>query len=140
MNAAHDRPRETPQQWLRYAEGDLTVAEREMHAPSPVYHVVCFLCQGAAEKFLKAYLIAQGWSLEKTHDLVTLLGRCAGYDTGFAALAAEGALLNEYIVAGRYPGDIATEQITAADAAEALEAAQRIRARVQRALGATGQE
>jgi len=134
MSAVPDRPVETPQQWLRYAEGDLTVAEREMHAPAPVYHVICFLCQSAAEKFLKAYLISRGWSLEKTHDLVTLLGRCAGYEAGFAALAAEGALLNEYIVAGRYPGDIAWEQTTATEAREALEAAQRIRAQVRQSM------
>ena len=136
MTASPDRPVETPQQWLRYAEGGLAVAEREMHAPAPVYHVVCFLCQGAAEKFLKGYLISRGWSLEKTHDLVTLLGRCAGYEPEFANLAAAGALLNEYTVAGRYPGDIAWEQIGAAEANEALEAAQRIRTQVKQAMSA----
>lgn len=51
-------------------------------------------------------------------------------------MVAEGALLNEYLVAGRYPGDIASEQIGAADAKEALEAAQRIRAQVRRAMDA----
>ncbi len=46
----------------------------------------------------------------------------------------DGALLNEYIVAGRYPGDIASEQIGEAEAKEALAAAQRIRAQVCRAM------
>ena len=134
MSASHDRPVETPQQWLRYAEGDLTVAEHEMQTPSPVYHTVCFLCQSAAEKFLKGYLISRGWSLEKTHDLVALLGWCADYDAELGGIVAEGALLNEYIVAGRYPGDIASEQIRAAEATEALEAAQKVRTQIQRAM------
>ena len=136
MTARNDRPMETSQQWLRYAEGDLTVAEHEMHAPEPVYHTVCFLCQSAAEKFLKGFLISQGWALEKTHDLVELLGWCADYDAELAGMVAEGSLLNEYIVAGRYPGDIAWEQMGVAEATEAVEAAQRIRTQVHRAMSA----
>ena len=42
----------------------------------------------------------------------------------------EGAILNEYIVAGRYPGDIAFEETGRTQAEEALEAARSIRARV----------
>lgn len=91
MTASNDRPVETPQRWLRYAEGDLLVAEHEMKVPSPVYHTVCFLCQSAAEKFLKGFLISRGWSLEKTHDIVELLGWCADYDAELAGLVAEGS-------------------------------------------------
>jgi HEPN domain-containing protein len=134
MTASGNRPIDTPQQWLHYAEGDLLVAEHEMQMPSPVYHTICFLCQTAAEKFLKAFLISRGWSLEKTHDIVELLGWCADYEHEFAGLVAKGSLLNEYIVAGRYPGDIAAEQIGAAEAKEALEAAQVIRTHVHQAM------
>jgi HEPN domain-containing protein len=134
MTASGDRPIDTPHQWLCYAEGDLLVAEHEMQRLSAVYHTVCFLCQSAAEKFLKGFLISRGWSLEKTHDIVELLAWCADYDAELAGMVAEGALLNEYIVAGRYPGDIASEQIGEAEAKEALEATQRIRAQVRRAM------
>jgi len=134
MTASDDRPVETVRQWLRYAEDDLAVAEHEMQRSSPVYHTVCFLCQSAAEKFLKGFLISRGWSLEKTHDLVQLLAWCTDHDELLAGMIAEGALLNEYIVAGRYPGDIASEQIGAPEAQEALEAARGIRARVREAM------
>jgi len=134
MTAPHDGPMNAAQQWLHYAQGELAVAEHEMQRPSPVYHTVCFLCQSAAEKFLKGFLISRGWSLEKTHDLVELLGWCTDYDAELAGMIAEGALLNEYIVAGRYPGDVASEQIGAEEAREALEAAQRIAAQVRRAM------
>ena len=43
-------------------------------------------------------------------------------------MAPEGGILNQYITAGRYPGDIAFEDIGKAE--EALEAARAMRARV----------
>jgi HEPN domain-containing protein len=136
MSGQPERPVETPREWLRYAQGDLGVAEREMQSQRPAYHTVCFLCQSAAEKFLKGYLIAQGWTLEKTHDMVALLVMCTEYDAEWGAMAAEGAVLNEYVVAWRYPGDIVFEDIGKAEAEEALGAARRIRARVTDLMGA----
>jgi hypothetical protein len=64
MSAQARRPVETPREWLRYAEGDLGVAEREMAYEAPAYHTVCFLCQSAAEKLLKGYLVS-GMDAEK---------------------------------------------------------------------------
>ncbi len=130
MSDRPDRPVETPREWLRYAEQDLRVAEWALQDEMPACHTICFLCQSAAEKFLKGYLIAQGWTLEKTHDIVTLLGVCAEYDAEWEALEPDGIVLNEYIVAGRYPGDIIFEDIGLAEAREALDAARRISARV----------
>ena len=60
---------------------------------------------------MKAYLIARGWTLERTHDVVTLLELCAAHDARWRDLMDEGAVLNEYIVSGRYPGDLAFEGI-----------------------------
>jgi HEPN domain-containing protein len=44
-------------------------------------------------------------------------------------------MLNEYITAGRYPGEVAFEYIGKAEAEEALQAAQRIRTRVRELMG-----
>jgi len=84
--SGQSKPVETPREWLRYAEGDLAVAEREIES--------------------------------------------VPYDSELGQMVAEGAALNEYITAGRYPGDIAFEDIGKAEAAEALGAVRRIRARV----------
>ena len=130
MSDPPSRPVETPREWLRSAEQDLRVAKMAMRDESPAYHTICFLCQSAAEKYLKGYLIAQGWTLEKTHDIAALLAVCIEYDPEWEAWAAEGVVLNEYIVAGRYPGDIAFEDIGKTEAEEALDAAQHIRSRV----------
>lgn len=131
MNDQAKHPVETPREWLRYAEQDLRLAERAVQDGTPSYHTICFLCQSAAEKFLKGYLIARGWTLEKTHDIVALLKLCAEHDPTWANLAPDGAVLNEYIVAGRYPGDIVFEDIGKAEAEEALEAVQRIATRAR---------
>jgi HEPN domain-containing protein len=131
-------PVEVPREWLRYATGDLGVAEREMQSGSPSYHTVCFLCQSAAEKFLKGYLIAQGWTLEKTHDIAALLQVCTGYAEDWGSLAAAGAVLNEYIVTGCYPGDIVFEEIGRREAQEALTAVRQIEEHVRTLMKATG--
>jgi hypothetical protein len=40
MNDLHERPVKTPGEWVRYAEGDLGVAAREMHYRASSYHTV----------------------------------------------------------------------------------------------------
>lgn len=127
MSAQRKLPVETPREWIRYAHENLGVAEREMGYETPAYHTVCFLCQSAAEKYLKGYLIAQGWMLKKTHDIAELLELCTEYAPDFEELLEEGTILNEYITEGRYPGDIAFESIGNAEAQEAVDIIRRIR-------------
>lgn len=130
MNEPEKPPVNTTRQWIRFALGDLGVAKREMDFESPVFHTICFLCQSAAEKLLKGFLIYHGWPLKKTHDIVALLAICSDYDAEMATMVEEGTILNEYIIAGRYPEDIAYERIGEEQATEALNAAQKIRDRV----------
>jgi HEPN domain-containing protein len=127
MSAQRKLPVETPRGWIRHANENLGVAEREMQYEVPAYHTVCFLCQSAAEKYLKGYLIAHGWALKKTHDIAELLELCTEYDAKFEGLLEEGTVLNEYITEGRYPGDIAFESIGGVEAQEAVSIARRIR-------------
>ena len=134
------QPVETPREWLRFADENLRVAEHELAYEAPAYHTVCFLAHGAAEKYLKGYLIAQGWVLQRTHDIVALLGICTNYDAAFAELMETGAVLNEYIVEGRYPGDLSFESIGPDEAEEAVNIARRVKALVAAILakGAAG--
>jgi HEPN domain-containing protein len=112
--------------WLRFAEENILLARSGMKEEFSPYHTICFLCQGSAEKYLKAFLVWNGWELKKTHDLVELLGYCVDYDTGFEAFKEECLLLNEYITEGRYPGDLPFEGITEKDAQAAVDAAGKI--------------
>jgi len=66
MSEPNKHPVDTPREWIRYADGDFQVASREMQTGKPVFHTICFLCQSAAEKYLKGFLISRGWKFEKT--------------------------------------------------------------------------
>jgi HEPN domain-containing protein len=112
--------------WLAFAKENLLYAKDGMKADFSPYHTICFLCQGSAEKYLKTYLIAQGWELEKIHDLRELLEHALNYDGDFSALFSETGVLNRYITEGRYPGDLPFEGISENEAKEAIEAAETI--------------
>lgn len=55
--------------WIKKAKKDLLSAEHELSFPDAVTESICFHCQQAAEKFLKAYLIFLDISFTKTHEI-----------------------------------------------------------------------
>ncbi len=112
--------------WLRLAHENLLFARSGLNEEYSPFHTICYLCQGSAEKYLKAFLLRNAWELEKTHDLLKLLVSCIEFDGTFAALKEPCVLLNEYITAGRYPDDLPFENISREDASEAIEAANKI--------------
>ena len=64
---------EIAKQWLGKARNDLLNADNNLKAQDVPYDTVCFHCQQAAEKLLKAYLAANGTSPPVTHDLLLIL-------------------------------------------------------------------
>lgn len=123
---------------MRFACENFVVAEHELEYQEPAYHTICFLCQGSAEKYLKAYLIFEGWELKKTHDIVELLEYCSDYDKSFDQLIEGGYILNDYITDGRYPGDISFETIGIEQAKEAYNAVKKIRQFVEKRINPKG--
>ena len=121
--------------WLAFAKENLLAAKALISEDFAPFHTVCFLSQGSAEKYLKAFLIWQGWSLKKTHALSELLKYCSDYDENLVQLASECQLLNDYAIEGRYPGDLPFEGIGKQDAKEAIEAAEKIEALVLERIG-----
>jgi len=63
------------------------------------------LLQESVERYLKGYLIAKGWKLVKTHDLVTLTAQAATYDSWFASYRAFAQELTDDFFAQHYPGE-----------------------------------
>lgn len=112
--------------WLRFARENLLFARSGMKEEYSPYHTICFLCQNSAEKYIKAFLIWNGWELKKIHNLKALLAYCVEFDSEFENLKNECELLNEYITVGRYPNDLPFEGIGENDAREAIEAADKI--------------
>jgi HEPN domain-containing protein len=135
MKESNKSADKTVGEWFRFATESLEVAEHELKYENPACHTICFLCQGAAEKYLKAYLISKGWNLKKTHDIVELLEYCSDYDEGFDRLVESGRILNDYITEGRYPGNISFETIGIEQAKEAYVVAKKIKEFVERHIG-----
>ncbi len=134
MKESNKTPNKTVIEWLKFANENFSVAEHELERDDAACNTICFLCQEAAEKYLKSYLISKGWELKRTHDIVELLEYCSDYDNGFDQLVEAGRILNDYIVEGRYPGDISFETIETEQAQEAYNVARYIKECVEARL------
>lgn len=91
-------------QWLSKANEDLLVVERLTETEIIAATAVCFHCQQAVEKFLKAFLITNSIDVKKTHNIEFLLSECADIDTDFTEVDPKE--LSDFGVDARYPGDI----------------------------------
>ncbi len=71
--------------WLIKAESDFKVIEHELKLSEDeiVKDAVCFHCQQAIEKYLKAFLIYHKVYYEKTHNIEYLLVECGKIDDDF---------------------------------------------------------
>lgn len=93
-------------QWLIKANEDLLVVDRLTEFGIIAKSTVCFHCQQAVEKFLKAFLIANGFDIKKTHNIEYLLSECSDIDEEFNDIDPKE--LSDFSVDARYPGDMYT--------------------------------
>ena len=101
------------QRWLDFAENDLAVAKHllETFHPKPL-EIICYHCQQAAEKAIKAVYIAVGMpgGIPKKHDLSFLLEQMKHRVTISEALLDHADDLNSYSVIVRYPNEIQIDE------------------------------
>lgn len=115
--------------WLHLANENYQFAQSGIGQEFSPYSSVCSLCQQSAEKYLKAYLLDNNWTLRKTHDLKQLLEFAGHYDADFTIeLDQDAVLLNDYVVMGRYPDEMQSNRATESDAKAAVAATGRVRA------------
>lgn len=86
------------------AEEDLLWAKASLK--EEIWRGACFAAQQAAEKSLKAYLLANNKSSPKIHDLVSLNDNCKNIDNEFEELEDSCNFISPYYLSSRYP-DIA---------------------------------
>ena len=97
-------------QWLKKAEDDLGTAQ-SLHGLKPLYaDQVCFHCQQAVEKYLKALLVELGLCVPKTHDLDHLLTSLRPHHPSLRSLRRGLLFLNDYAVETRYPSKWTTKR------------------------------
>lgn len=97
----------SPADWLRHAYSDLALASITP-PPQILLEQLCFHAQQAAEKALKAILVAYAISVPRTHNLKSLFDLLPP-DLPVPSDSQEAAGLTDYAVASRYPG--ATEPV-----------------------------
>jgi HEPN domain-containing protein len=90
-------------EWLRYADEDLASCVVLLHSPRALLGTASYHAQQAAEKALKAFLVAREQPLIRTHDVGVLVARCENIDDSFAPFTAAAARLTPYAVMHRYP-------------------------------------
>ena len=84
-------PDEYIENWLKKAESDLKIVDHELKLPEDevVKDLVCFHCQQAVEKYLKAFLIFHEVELPRTHNIEFLLEQSAKIDRDFSGIDIE---------------------------------------------------
>jgi len=115
---------ELARQWVAKADNDLLNADNNLAANQIPTDTVCFHCQQAAEKLLKAYLACLRVEVPRTHDLLALLEHILPQCRTAEQLRANLALLMPFSVAVRYPQEFMP---SIEDAREAREAAEAVR-------------
>jgi len=99
--------------WLSHAESDFGVAKHLMNTyyPKPL-EIICFHCQQAAEKAVKAVIVLNGCQggLPKKHDITMLLNQIKNMVSVDEALFDYADMLAPYGVAMRYPNEMILEE------------------------------
>ena len=93
---------EVIQEWFAKADQDLDQAQFLFKSDRPLVYVAYFI-QQAAEKYLKGFLISNGWELEKIHILEKLLKECSKFDKEFSKFITSFRRISRFYFEARYP-------------------------------------
>lgn len=119
----NEETREFVIQWMKKANEDLLVVKKLTDYEMVALSSVCFHCQQAVEKYLKAYLISNGKEIKKTHNIEFLLSECEDIDPDFGEIDPKN--LSDFGVEIRYPGDLYTP--SEIETEECIEIAQKVK-------------
>ena len=94
-------------EWIRFADMDVLSANylNSIEYNKPL-EIICYHCQQAAEKMLKALIIAYDGELQKTHDLGLLTDELSAFITIIDDVLNSADALTPYGVKIRYPQEL----------------------------------
>ncbi len=128
----HPKAFQVAREWVQKAENDLKTATHVLtlgeEAPTDT---ICFHCQQAVEKYLKALLIVRGIKFPRIHDIERLVRFLPVADRPQMTVEEQGAL-TDYATQTRYPGNY--EPITLEEATLAVKLAWRVRDQIRQHL------
>lgn len=94
-------------EWLKKSEHDIGTAKVTFENIPEYSDTICFHCQQAVEKVLKAYCLNLGIHIIQTHDLAFLLDKISEKEKVDENIYQICEIINDYSVEVRYPGDFA---------------------------------
>jgi len=89
-------------EWFVLGDQDLHAAQILLTEDGPL-PVVAFHLQQTIEKYLKGYLLVQGWQLRRLHDLEILLQEAIRLDPDFGSFLEDCQRITEFYIESRYP-------------------------------------
>ena len=116
----------TVQAWLTPARNDLANAEFTAAHRGDLLDTVVYHCQQTAEKAVKAYLVNEGLTTPKTHDVGKLVELAAAKHVEFSRFQQVADAITPLATEFRYPADDEAPMPTAQQTQEALAASRRI--------------
>jgi HEPN domain-containing protein len=119
--------------WLKRARSNPAKSKVGKVSEEILYEDLCFECQQAVEKSLKALLVSINIEFPWTHLIARLIELIEANGIDVPEGVKDSIPLTEYAVDTRYPGDY--EPIDEADYKEALEIAERVVNWVEREIG-----
>lgn len=90
-----------PDDWFLIAAQDLERVFKRLRERD--VDDAAFRLQQAIEKYLKGYLLSQGWQLKRTHDVEVLLDAAVRYDRGLERYRPLCRQVTGYYIIERYP-------------------------------------
>lgn len=93
-----------PPDWLRVAERDWQRVEKRLSEGDQ--EDAGFRLQQALEKYLKAFLLANNWELEKTHEITTLLEEATKFKPELSSFIDLCERIENYYFTERYPSTL----------------------------------
>ncbi len=121
------------QEWINKADEDFDFARINLEEEKQFFPQICFHFSQSAEKYLKAFILANGLKFKKIHDLVFLLKECCEIDPSLEELNDDCENLTTHYIETRYPVHWPTN-FSKEEAHNAFQAAENIRKFIKRKL------
>jgi len=120
-------------EWLDKADEDFQFAQANLSEGSNFYAQICFHFQQAAEKYLKAFIVAFDLKFEKQHNLIFLLKTCEEKEPRLLSLMPQCEFLTISYIDTRYPVHWPTDY-SKEKALRAMESANAIASEIKKIL------
>ncbi|MGB2929452.1 MAG: HEPN domain-containing protein [Desulfobacterales bacterium] len=95
--------RDVIKEWITKADQDFEFARINFEEEKQFFAQICFHFNQSAEKYLKAFIIANRLEFRKIHDLHLLLKQCKSNDPSFSQLEDDCEYLTTFYIETRYP-------------------------------------